>query len=202
MMNALTMRPLAELAEILTGLPLRRQQDEMADAPLYPVIRLADLANNGVLNDPSALDSMRLTGGAKLSRYRVQEGDVLLTCRGTVTNTALVGEKVAGAVVSANILILRPTGEMSSGALFGWLQTPRVQHILEAQSRGSIVLVISKTDLLELSVPVPSAEAQEHASSLVQLMAANDAALQEISSLRRQVGRMTLAQIFEQQAAS
>lgn len=198
----MTKKPLSELVEILTGLPLRRQQDEAADTPLYPVIRLGDLANNGVLNDPLALDSMRLAGGTKLSRYRVQEGDVLLTCRGTVTNAALVGEKVAGAVVSANILILRPTGELSSGALFGWLQTPRVQHTLEAQSRGSAVLVISKTDLAELRVPVPSAEAQEHASSLVKLMAANDAALQEIAELRRQVGRMTLAQIFGQGAVS
>lgn len=202
MMNAVTQKPLSELVEILTGLPLRRQQADNADATEYPVIRLKNLTDNWVLNDAEALDRMRLEGGAKLMRYRVQEGDVLVTSRGTVTNAAMVGKDVEGAIVSANILILRPTGGLSSGALLAWLQTPRVQHDLQAHSRGSTVLVVSRADIGKLMVPVLSEEAQAHAGSLVESMAANEAALQEISALRMQVGRMTLAQLFGQLEAS
>lgn len=193
-------RPLGTVSEILTGLPLSRRASE--DGRPYRVVNIRDLGDTGLLSGLSGLDEVRLPGATRLVRYKVRKGDVLITCRGTSFRSVMVGAGAAGAIASANLLILRPRGDLLAPVLVAWLHTPRGEHEVLSRSRSSaMTLALGREDVAGIPVPVPPLEVQHQIVAVIEATDASYQAAIEAAELRRQVGLEVAARLltgFEQ----
>ena len=84
----MAIQPLRELAqEIFVGIPIPRGEKAEEGAVAYPVINVRDIVDGRVAPFVT-LDSVHFSARSAVDRYRVCEGDVLLTSRGTQLKVA------------------------------------------------------------------------------------------------------------------
>lgn len=74
---------------------------------------------------------------ARLVKYRVEAGDLLIARRGRLSRVAVVGAELAGAVYGTSVIRVRPRAGVESVALVDTLRSPRVQEWLHGRSTGS-----------------------------------------------------------------
>lgn len=165
---------IGELADIRLGYPFRTRvipnpQGETA------LVQLADLSG-GELD----LDGLvRVHLGAVRAHFPLQSGDILFRARGQVNDATLVGGVEAGAgivrvLAAAPIMVIRlraaarrPSGgrgdlpEMRPRYLHWLLNHPHTRAFLRSRSTGNSAEVLRKSDLEELSLPVPPLEVQD-----------------------------------------
>jgi hypothetical protein len=133
------------------------------------VANLSDSGNVGVIN----ISDMTETGieysglgmieeeERKIARYALEEGDVLITARGTVIKTAVFQKQPFTCITSANINVIRPTGTLRGAYLKLFLDSPVGDKLLRSLQRGSTVVNLNYKDLAELEVPTPPTQTQD-----------------------------------------
>lgn len=149
---------LAEVADISTGYPFRGKvyPEEGGDVA---VVQIKDIdALTGLTVD----DTLRLRGaGGKFDKYLLAPGDVLFQARGSRHPVAVVDAPVRG-IASLGLHVLRPRAVRVRPAYLAWfLNHPNTQMKLKDSARGSYIPFISKGDLEEFFVSVPSLEVQD-----------------------------------------
>ncbi|MBL4844158.1 MAG: restriction endonuclease subunit S [Planctomycetes bacterium] len=160
---------LGDLATLSVGIARSRKSDA-GGATEHPVVNVRDL-EDGQVRSLGDLDRVALTERQEkvADRYRVQAGDVLVSCRGTVTKVGLVTEDTAGALVSSNIILIRPGERLDPRVLFCLLRSPLGRRSLEGIATGSTIKAINTKNLAKLTMPVASVEAQRAFGDLVAL---------------------------------
>lgn len=133
------------------------------------VTSLSDSGNVGVIN----ISDMTETGieygrlgmieeeERKVARYSLEDGDVLITARGTVIKTAVFQKQPFTCITSANINVIRPTGTLRGAYLKLFLDSPVGVKLLKSLQRGSTVVNLNYKDLTELEIPVPPIQVQD-----------------------------------------
>jgi hypothetical protein len=179
---------LSEIATLYPGLSLLRRRARGAGVRLVPVISVGDLEAEGVA-PADRLTRAPLQTGPATERYRVQEGDVLVTARGTLLKVALVGPESAGALASSNLIVVRAGPDVLPAVLLAFLRNPRTQGELLSGSRSSSgALALTANDLGGLLVPVPPLAEQRRVAELLEAVEANYRAGRRAAEVRRQVG--------------
>jgi hypothetical protein len=98
----------------------------------------------------------------KIKRYELKDGDLVLTCRGTVNKVAIyrkVDDRIV--IASANIIVMRFKKQMLSESVKILLESSLGKILLKSFQRGTNVMNINPSDLEELVLPVPSINTQE-----------------------------------------
>jgi restriction endonuclease S subunit len=98
----------------------------------------------------------------KIKRYELKDGDLVLTCRGTVNKVAIyrkVDDRIV--IASANIISMRFKKQMLSESVKILLESSLGKILLKSFQRGTNVMNINPSDLEELVLPVPSINIQE-----------------------------------------
>ena len=133
------------------------------------VASLSDSGNVGVIN----ISDMTETGieygrlgmieeeERKVARYALEDGDVLITARGTVIKTAVFQKQPFTCITSANINVIRPAGNLRGAYLKLFLDSPVGGKLLKSLQRGSTVVNLNYKDLTELEIPVPPIQVQD-----------------------------------------
>ena len=133
------------------------------------VANLSESGNIGVIN----ISDMTETGveyghlgmieeeERKIARYALEEGDVLITARGTIVKTAVFQKQPFTCITSANINVIRSTGTLRGAYLKLFLDSPVGGKLLKSLQRGSTVVNLNYKDLAELEIPVPPIQVQE-----------------------------------------
>lgn len=198
--NPRSPHPLSDLAEVFAGLAVGRKTAD--EGVLTPVIGVADLDGFGNVDACSALEHQRLVPGRYLDSYRIRAGDVLLTARGTQLKVALVDASTDGAVVSANLLCIRPRPErLLPGALAAWLQTPPGHAALTDRFHSTTGLLALTTPVVRaLPVPVPSEAVQAQAAALFDATRVGYIAARRAADARRALGLAAISTLFSQDA--
>lgn len=194
------LHPLSDLAVISAGLAVARKTgDEGVETP---VIGVVDLDGFGNVASSSSLERLRLLHSRNLDGYRVRAGDVLITARGTQLKVALVDDATAGAVLSANLLSIRPrVDRLLPGSLAAWLQTPRGHAALTERFHSTTGLLALTTPVVRaLPVPVPPLAVQEQAAALFDATRAGYIAARRAADARRALGLAALSTLFSQDA--
>ena len=133
------------------------------------VASLSDSGNVGVINI-SEMSETGINFGSlgmieeeerKISRYALEEGDVLITARGTVIKTAVFQKQPFTCITSANINVIRSTGALRGAYLKLFLDSPVGGKLLKSLQRGSTVVNLNYKDLTELEIPVPPIQVQD-----------------------------------------
>ena len=98
----------------------------------------------------------------KLTSYILEDGDVLLTARGTATRVAVFRQQDYPCIASANIVVIRPRHDLLDGIyLKMFLDSPLGGKILSSTQQGTVVVNLSFRDLQEIEIPLPSIKEQK-----------------------------------------
>ena len=98
----------------------------------------------------------------KVQRYEILPGDLVMTCRGTVSKLAVFPESEDHAMViaSANILVIRFKSRVLSHFAKIFLESPTGTALIHSFQRGTTVMNLNPADVAELEVPLLPEEKQ------------------------------------------
>ena len=129
-----------------------------AESGNVAVINISNITDTGI--DYENLDQIE-EEERKVSRYILEDGDVLVTARGTTIKIAAFEKQSMICIPSANINVIRPKDMLRGVYLKLFLESPVGIKMLQSLQRGTVVVNINYKDIIELEVPVLPLEAQD-----------------------------------------
>jgi type I restriction enzyme M protein len=188
--------PLGDLAEVFPGLAVARKKTD--DGIDTPIIGVSDLDGAGSVAGVEDLERAPLPLGRSTDGYRVRVGDVLITARGTQLKVAVVDAATEGAVLSANLLCIRPREDrLLPGALAAWLLTAEGHAALTGRYHSTTgLLALTTTVVRRLPVPVPPLAVQSRASALFDATRTGYIAAMRAADARQALGLAAITSIF------
>jgi restriction endonuclease S subunit len=173
---------LADITRIDSGYHFRGRIENDPEGPVA-VIQTKDFSDDLKLN-PDGL--VRVVPETKVEAYRVESGDVLFLSRGQRPWAAVVGELPFTCIVPSSFYILRvERGRILPGYLAWFLNQPTTLTAMRSLMRGTNIPFISKTDLRNLPVPLPTFSTQERIVSLNQLATRERELLQGLAERKK-----------------
>jgi len=95
------------------------------------------------------------SGKNYLERYRIQQGWILVTERGTIGVSSYVSKGWNNWLASHNILRMIPQ-DIESGYLLAFLNSEYAQYQLKSKELGAVVEVLDPPDLEDVLIPIPT----------------------------------------------
>jgi len=185
---------LADVADVFTGIGVSREDTLERGGEKLPMIGVRDIGDDAVAAI-AALDTVGFARPEKADAYRVRDGDVLVTGRGTALKFGLVGRETDGAIASGNVIVIRSHGDVEPAALYAVLSSEAYRPKIELLRRGSTTLLsLSAKDLakLELQLP-PIAEQRLIAALVIEAREAYHTAI-NAAEIRRNLARQLIMQ--------
>jgi hypothetical protein len=185
---------LGDVADVFTGIGVSREDTVEREGEKLPMIGVRDIADDTVA-PTAALDTVGFARPEKADAYRVRDGDILVTGRGTALKFGLVGRETEGAIASGNVIVIRSLGEVEPAALYAVLSSEAYRPKIELLRRGSTTLLsLSAKDLgkLELQLP-PIAEQRLIAALVIEARNAYHTAI-NAAEIRRNLARQLIMQ--------
>ena len=147
--------PFGQIASVTLGLTPAGRDALLSD--LIRVVQVGDLIEESNEVRPlEELNQVQVNSGLSLHRYRVECGDLLVSCKGTLGKVAMVGGATEGAVATSNLLIVRPSLGVRPSTVLAILKSERAQQHFRSRARGSINQVMSFRDLDSMEIPDPA----------------------------------------------
>ncbi|MBC3802956.1 N-6 DNA methylase [Acetobacterium fimetarium] len=172
---------------IFRGLQLKASdQDEMiTEKSDYQLVGLKDIEAGQISKD---LTNVNLSDKKKYARYFLEEGDILMTAKGTVLKIAVANlDKDKKYIVTGNLMVIRPRkDQVDPTYLKVFLDSEDGRKLLKTVQTGTSLISISTGALKDLEVSVPPKEIQNKISeqyrSKLELIEATQKRLKELKS--------------------
>lgn len=148
-------KKLKDLAEIFRGKSILKKDAMVGDIAVLNISNIED----GEINYDD-LETIR-EEKRKIKRYELFQGDVVLSCRGTAMKTAVFDKQEQIVIASSNIIVIRPGKEILGEYIKIFFDTPVGNMMIKSFQRGSTVMNINHTDIMEMEVPLLPLEKQE-----------------------------------------
>ena len=177
---------LKDIANILSGVYLR-------PSPTGSIVYLqaSDLQTLPLVNTTLRVDFV-----PKLSRYMLQQGDILFAGKGTKYLCQTFNLNVQ-AVPSTTLYIIRPDQKQVLPEYLCWfLNLPQTVTTIKATQVGSSMPMILKSSLEELEVPVPDLATQSYVLKIANLQQREQQLLAAIAEKRAQVTNQILYKLI------
>lgn len=97
----------------------------------------------------------------KVKRYELQDGDLVLTCRGTAIKTGVFRKQNNMVIASANVIVIRPSEKILPEYLRIFLESPVGTAMVKSFQRGGAVMNINHNDIAEMDIPLLTAGEQQ-----------------------------------------
>ena len=129
------------------------------------------------------------TVSSKAARHLLTANDLLLAAKGGKNFCAIAPTQLGPCVASPSFLIIRidDATRVLPEYVCGFLNLPTTRQLLNAQSKGTSIASLSKTDIEELEIPLPSLERQQTCIVLIRLQRREQALYKAIAEGRRQL---------------
>jgi len=152
------MVPLGTVADVSTGYPFRTKVETEEGGEIL-LVQMKDLDGAEGVTASNAV-VLRSDGG-KYERHLLKAGDLLFQSRGSRHRVAVVGPGIRG-IAAAGLHVIRPhVGRVMPEYLAWWLNRPKSQaKIRDELARGTYIPFVSKRELKDFCVPLPSLETQ------------------------------------------
>lgn len=146
---------LGSVAEIFRGRAITKKA-------VFGNIRVVNISNIGDNEiDYAGLEYLQ-EEERKVSTYLLQEGDILLSARGTVIRSAVFQAQNYPCIASSNLIVIRPNlKRLDSVYLKIFLDSPIGNKLISSAQQGTVVINISYRDLKGLEIPCPLLEKQK-----------------------------------------
>lgn len=133
----------------------------------YKYIELADIKNNGEIEDVEEIEGSKLPTRA---RRKVKNGQVIISSiEGSLESCALISDKHNNSICSTGFYIIE-SNKINSETLFILFKTKILQEILKQQASGTILTSVSKNDFLNINIPIFEEDIQKNIMNNVQKM--------------------------------
>lgn len=145
---------LGDMAEVFRGKAVA-QKDPNGN---ISIVNISNISEAGI--DYKNLDCFT-EEERKIKRYELQSGDVLVTSRGTTIRAASFEEQDKTCIASANLMVIRPGKKLSGKYLKVFFDSPVGITLLKSFQRGTGLININHSDIMELGIPIPPMKKQE-----------------------------------------
>lgn len=151
---------IADLCEVKGGKRLPKGEEYSTEPTLFRYIRVTDLKKGSV--DESALVYIPPEVQARIARYVVHTGDIIISIAGSIGLVAPVPSSLDGVNLTENAakLVPREQGVYEPTFLATVLQTPEVQRRIGAQVGQVTIGKLALFRIEKLRVPLPPLELQ------------------------------------------
>ncbi len=126
-----------------------------------------------IVDDRIALDKIAYvddTTAERLSRHRLDTGDIVFPRRGDIGKRALITDREAGFLCGTGCLkISCPTKELDSRFLYLFLAQPHVVSWIEGKAVGATMLNLNTSILRSLEIVFPDLTTQQEIGETMQL---------------------------------
>ena len=202
MLGGVEIRPLAELGELMQGLPSRfntREALEKADGSRAHLVNIGDLRglaieapHDGAVNLPADTPH----------QYFLRDDDVLITTRTRPPRAAVVTTWMNNVpmVPTQNLALLRPNPSIVYGPyLATYLNTPdAIAELEQRYSQSSTIPLLSKRNLETVPIPLPPLPVQHQIAGMALSFEAEERAVLAELEERRLLVRQAIRQATQQ----
>lgn len=182
---------LKDIATVQTGVYLKNTL-----LPDTCYLQVNDFDEEGVLRSTVRPTT---TVSSKAARHLLTESDLLLAAKGGKNFCTIAPTQLGPCVASPSFLIIRidDATRVLPEYVCGFLNLPSTRQLLTAQAQGSAITSLSKADLEEFELPLPSLERQRAIIALIRLQRREQALYKAIAERRRQITDYKLTKIYK-----
>ncbi len=132
----------------------------------------------------------------ELSRFRVQRGDILMSCSGTIGKVTMIPDDYEEGVINQALLKISLNPCVASRHYFKYMFQTKLAEVLKENTRGSAMKNIASVKVLkEIQFPFPSLQEQQFILSEIErflsiidkLEATVEASLKQANALRQSI---------------
>lgn len=145
---------LKEVADIFRGKAITSKTEDGN----VSVINISNISETGI--DYNNLDKIE-EEERKVSRYLLQEGDVLIATKGFAIKIAVFEKRNGLYIASSNLCVVRPNSRLLNGTYLKlFLESETGIKLLKSIQRGTTIVNINYQDICQLEVPTPNLDDQ------------------------------------------
>ena len=127
----------------------------------------------------------------QINKHILIDGDILFAAKGSKNFATQILIKNGKCVASSTFLVIRLKDEFKNSQILPeflcwYINQPKTQEQLKAKARGSSIQSISKMDLLELEIHIPSVEKQRIIVKVVTLQKTEQSIIKKLQQLKEQ----------------
>lgn len=148
---------LKDIAIINMGYSFRERLDLNPDGNVS-VVQIKDLGEDPRVN-LAKLGKVKLDGFK--DNHMAIKNDIIFKTRGVYNTASIINEDAEAVIVAAPLLIIRITKDHIMPEYLNWfINHPKTQLALAGKARGTSLMMISKQELGELEISIPSLKKQ------------------------------------------
>lgn len=122
------------------------------------VVNISNISDTGI--NYASLDTIE-EEERKVSRYLLQDGDVLIATKGFAVKVAVFKGQKGMVIASSNLCVIRPKGKLLNGTYLKlFLESETGMKLIKALQRGTTIVNINYQDICELEIPTPLIDEQ------------------------------------------
>ena len=145
---------LKEVAEVFRGKSILKKDTTVGS---IGVLNISNIDNGEI--DYSDMDTIE-EDERKIKRYELEEGDVVLSCRGTAIKSAVFKKQDKTIIASANLIVIRPKETILGDYIKIFFESPIGMAIIKSFQRGTTIMNINHSDIMEMEIPLLALEKQ------------------------------------------
>ncbi|WP_410514046.1 restriction endonuclease subunit S [Paenibacillus sp. BR2-3] len=138
---------LKEVAEVFRGKSILKKDTTVGSVGVLNISNI----ENGEINY-TGMDTIE-EEERKVKRYELEEGDVVLSCRGTAIKTAVFHKQEKTIIASANLIVIRTKATMQGDYIKIFLESPIGLAMIKSFQRGTTIMNINHSDIMEMEIP-------------------------------------------------
>ena len=177
-------RQLKDIARVQMGVPFRARIEPETDGAVA-IIQMRDLTEDNKLSQCN-LTTVKMN--SLNDHHLVKRRDLIFRSRGQTTTAAIIDTKIGPAVVAAPLLRIRVTSKHVLPEYLCWfINQSSAQAFLRSRATGTAMMVIGKSALDALEVPLPDLEAQEQIVALADLSNKEQRLMMELAAKKEKL---------------
>lgn len=133
---------------------------EKSEYPIYQPSQIMDI------NPKPELFISKLTS-TNIESLKVREGQLLMTCSGTIGKCIIVSKTLANKIFSHDLLRINVTDPNDLGFLYTFLKTNIGQLLIKTNNYGAVISHIEPDHLSNIQIPVPEHELKIKINDLI-----------------------------------
>lgn len=186
-----------ECAEVLPGLSLKARAEHEPKGT-HQVIQVKYLKEGVPYIYDDKEHKLRIKADKKMDRYKVYPGDVLFISRGIRNEAIIVKEVPENTVASSSLYIIRGKKGVETGYLAWVLGQPKIRSKIDQARTGAGTPLVQRTELMEMTIPLPDIETQRKIAKLNDLMAQERQILDQINEQTKSLHQSISMQLFKE----
>lgn len=146
---------LKDVAEVFRGKSILKKDTTVGNISVLNISNIED----GEINY-SNMDTIE-EEVRKIKRYELINNDVLLSCRGTAIKAAVFKAQDKLIIASANVIVIRAKEKVLGEYIKIFFESPIGIAIIKSFQRGTTIMNINHSDIMEMEMPIVSISEQE-----------------------------------------